>query len=578
MAERACDGKQQSVGGRQRRGKPPCSHQRRNDIGQTADFRHRQHNDVTADRQLVELQDVVAIHVHHRQQVGIDLAPRRHPLRQLVERRTHQHVEDLVLDQHGQRWRRDVQQEDEKQRPRDRFARLLDARRRVVAHEDVRQRSRPQHEADDQCQEITARVVVFGLLGSVSIGIAGKLLGVAGHPVQRLGLGIGNRPGGGPAPAGGGLILGQSIQRLFCRHDIGVRRMGGFQIGGLPGGFGFVNGQRRTRVLQLLGQFHRTPAKDLANLDLGRIVHQPLLHGRHLLQLEAIDGLGYGRAHLLHGQPHHRDQIGHDQDDVLRDLRPGHRPHAAEKRAHQDAAQAQKDAQLKRDTREARRDQAHAIDLRHHVGERTQDGGKNAQQTRQVAAVARPKEVRNRELAELAQVGCQQQCHQAVAPGPPHDEGQAVVARQVQGSRQTDERGCRHPVGTGRHAVVNGRHPAAGHVVLGGVRGSAHDADAGIQQYRGQQEDNADPAPRQPELLQHRQHQHEDDKSARVPTVHLVQIATERLAGAAGLRWARMAFVAPGHVSVFTFLHTMADVQFRHVAGVEPDNQAVDNQ
>ena len=44
----------------------------------------------------------------------------------------------------------------------------------------------------------------------------------------------------------------------------------------------------------------------------------------------------------------HRDHVGDDQDDVLRDLRPRHRPHAAQERADQDAAEAEEDAELER--------------------------------------------------------------------------------------------------------------------------------------------------------------------------------------------------------------------------------------
>ncbi len=68
-------------------------------------------------------------------------------------------VEDLVLDQHRQRRRGEVEQEDEEQRPGHRLARLLHRRRGVVAHQDVRQRGRADHQAEHQRQEVAPRVV-----------------------------------------------------------------------------------------------------------------------------------------------------------------------------------------------------------------------------------------------------------------------------------------------------------------------------------------------------------------------------------------------------------------------------------
>ena len=63
-------------------------------------------------------------------------------------------VIDVVLRQHRQRGRGEVQQEDEEQRPEHRDARLLHRRRRVVAHQDVRQRSRAEHHAEHDAEEV----------------------------------------------------------------------------------------------------------------------------------------------------------------------------------------------------------------------------------------------------------------------------------------------------------------------------------------------------------------------------------------------------------------------------------------
>ena len=53
----------------------------------------------------------------------------------------------------------------------------------------------------------------------------------------------------------------------------------------------------------------------------------------------------------------------------------------------------------------------------------------DADGARHVAAVTGAEKVGNGELAELAQVGREQQRHQHIAAGPAHDEGQAVITR-----------------------------------------------------------------------------------------------------------------------------------------------------
>eukprot|EP01136_Pigoraptor_vietnamica_P030245 Opistho-1_new@89256 len=268
-----------------------------------------------------------------------------------------------------------------------------------------------------------------------------------------------------------------------------------------------------------------------------------------LLQLGAVDDLRHRHARLLHRQPHHRDQVGNDQDDVLCHLRPGDGAHAAEERAHQDTAEADEHADLERQPAQARRDQSHAVDLRHHVGERAQDGGKNADESGQIAAIAFTQKIWNGELAELAQIGCEEQRHQAVAAGPAHDEGETTVAGEVQRTGHADEGRGRHPVGAGGHAVVDGWHATAGHVVFGRIGGAAHDADAGIQGHGGQQEDEADVAARQPHLLEHRQHDHEGNEAAGVPGVDLVQLRLESRIGGATTARSRRIRCDSSHVS-----------------------------
>ena len=89
--------------------------------------------------------------------------------------------------------------------------------------------------------------------------------------------------------------------------------------------------------------------------------------------------------------------------------------------------------------------------------------------------------------------------HQHKPTRPAHDVSQtagllAVAGKplQVQGTRQTDERGCTHPVCSSGHPVVHRRDPTSGHVVLIGVRRTPRNADEGIDHHRAEQEDRAD--------------------------------------------------------------------------------------
>ncbi|CFU00474.1 Uncharacterised protein [Bordetella pertussis] len=253
-----------------------------------------------------------------------------------------------------------------------------------------------------------------------------------------------------------------------------------------------------------------------------------------LLQHRAGRQLRHRHAGMLDRQPDHRHQVGDHQDDVLADLGPRHRAHPAQERAHQHAAQGHEDAQLERDAGQAGGDDAHAVDLRHQVGERAQDGAEHPRQARQLAAVARAQVIGNGVLAEFAQIGRQQQRHQHIAARPAHDVGQPAVAGQVQRARHADERRHGHPVGRRRHAVVEGRHAPARDVVFDLVGSPAHDADAGVQADRHQQEHIADPAAGHAHELGQRQQQHQQDEAQRIQRVDTAQALFEFLGGIAG--------------------------------------------
>ena len=77
-----------------------------------------------------------------------------------------------------------------------------------------------------------------------------------------------------------------------------------------------------------------------------------LLEFADALQRLAVGQLRDRHAVELRRQDRHRDDVGDDQDDVLGDLGPGHRPHAAQHRAHQDAGEADEDGHAERDLQE----------------------------------------------------------------------------------------------------------------------------------------------------------------------------------------------------------------------------------
>ena len=281
---------------------------------------------------------------------------------------------------------------------------------------------------------------------------------------------------------------------------------------------------------------------------LPRIVDQLLLEIGHFLKLVAVNRLRHRHAGLLDRQPHNRNQVGDDQYDVLRNLRPGDGAHAAKERTDQDATEPDEDADLERQPRQPRRDQAHAINLRDQVHERTQDCRDDAQEARQVALVARAQKVGDRELPELSQVRRQEQCHQAIAACPAQYEGQPPVACEIERAGQADERCGTQPIGASGHAVVDSGHPPTGHVIFGRVGGATHDADAGVNQHRGDQEHEADDVARHSHPFQERQDHNEGKKPAGVPGVDLGQLLFEAFVGE-GIDWAGAAGVPACHVT-----------------------------
>ena len=205
---------------------------------------------------------------------------------------------------------------------------------------------------------------------------------------------------------------------------------------------------------------------------------------------------------MLRRQDHDRREVGDDKNDILGNLRPGHRPHAAQHRAEQDADEAGEHRDLELHAEEARGDEAGAVDLRRHVGEGAADEHDHAEEAGEVAAVPERQEVGHRIGAELAQIRSDQDRHQHEAAGPAQHPGEAVIAEQEQRSGHADERGRRHPVGAGRHAVVEGRHAPSGDVILGNLRRPRRDPDDGVDREGEEHEEIAEDLVWNPGLLE----------------------------------------------------------------------------
>ena len=195
----------------------------------------------------------------------------------------------------------------------------------------------------------------------------------------------------------------------------------------------------------------------------------------------------------LGGHGDGRDQVGHDQHGVLRDLGPGDALHAAEDGVEEDDRHADDHAGGRVHVEEAGEDQADAGHLARHVDERDDDRGEHGDEARGLV-VAVTDEVRQRVLAELAQVRRQQQRQQHVAAGPPHEEDAAgvPVVGQADDAGQGDERRGAHPVRGDGGAVGRRRDAAAGDVEAGGV---GHPAGVGDVDVDAEGDDREDQRP-----------------------------------------------------------------------------------
>ncbi len=199
-------------------------------------------------------------------------------------------------------------------------------------------------------------------------------------------------------------------------------------------------------------------------------------------QFTAQRQLRQGIAGRLDGDEHGRHRVGEDQHAVLGHLGIGDALHAAEHGVDEHDTHPYIKAGLDRHLEKAREHDADAAHLAGHVGERDEDqadhGDHDACQLRVVAVAD---ELRHGELAELAQVGRQQQGQQHVAAGPAHQVHAAVVAEKADQPGHGDEGGRRHPVGRGGHAVGDRVDVLAGDVEIPGAAGARTEGNHDIE-------------------------------------------------------------------------------------------------
>ena len=215
----------------------------------------------------------------------------------------------------------------------------------------------------------------------------------------------------GPLPLGCGFVLGVGGQCFFSSSNLIGRSVGCLEAVHVLFELRFSVGVGLGRILQCSVGGVSPVLENLADFQFLRIRVDFLFQFADFLQRHAIGDLRYRDAGVFDSQPDHGGHVGDDQDDVLGHLGPGHRFHAAQHRAYEDAAETDEHTDAELQTGEAAGDQADAVDLRHHVNEGTGDRGDDADGADDVAAITRAEEVGNGELAELAQVGCQEQRH-----------------------------------------------------------------------------------------------------------------------------------------------------------------------
>ncbi|MPL84631.1 hypothetical protein SDC9_30596 [bioreactor metagenome] len=191
------------------------------------------------------------------------------------------------------------------------------------------------------------------------------------------------------------------------------------------------------------------------------------------------------RRHRVAGQVERdedrRDGIGDDQHDILGDLGVGDALHPTEHGIGEDHRGTDVEAGVVRHFEEAREGDAHTRHLADHVGDRDDEQADHADDARRARVEPVADEFRHGELAELAQVGREQHREQHIAAGPAHQIGRGVVAAEGDDAGHRDERGGRHPVGAGGHAVRDRVDAAARRIEFRGRARTGPDRDPEVE-------------------------------------------------------------------------------------------------
>ncbi len=209
---------------------PSSSYQARDEIRQAGDFGRSKYYDIGIDAQLGQLQDAIVVDVFDPDQA--ELAPRRDPFWQFDNRRADKVVIDLPLGEDRVGRRRQVEQQDEKQRPEHGAARGGHTGRGVVTRQHLRQTRIADHQYENQRDEVIARIV------AALLRARGKCLRVrygrlrALHDIAVF---------AAPLLARASRIGGQGMQLALDTGDLPCGRIGilqGFQLRGQTGALG----------------------------------------------------------------------------------------------------------------------------------------------------------------------------------------------------------------------------------------------------------------------------------------------------------------------------------------------------
>ncbi len=142
---------------------------------------------------------------------------------------------------------------------------------------------------------------------------------------------------------------------------------------------------------------------------------------------------------------------------------------------------------------------------------------------------------------ELAQKRRDQNGHEHVPARPAEHERETIVPQQEKRAGHADERRTRHPVGAGRHSVIDSWNAASRHVVLTNFRRAGNDSNDGVNGNRQEHEAVADPLVGNAKLLENGEKDDEREKAARIKSVDLAEVGDE----IPSRGWCLLSHVAP---------------------------------